>query len=79
MRPEGLGAGTAERIARALAPMRDRLTLAAGQDAIPYPVRFLDLLGIDRPVAADVLGQWAHRPGPTTEELQIPMYQPDQL
>jgi S-DNA-T family DNA segregation ATPase FtsK/SpoIIIE len=54
-------------VARALAPLRDRLTLAAAETAVPYPVRFLDLLGIDRPTAGAVRDQWNHRPGPCTE------------
>lgn len=54
-------------VARSLAPLRDRLTLATGETAIPYPVRFLDLLGIGRPTATDVREQWIRRPGPCTE------------
>ncbi|HET9657332.1 MAG TPA: FtsK/SpoIIIE domain-containing protein [Kineosporiaceae bacterium] len=54
-------------LARALAPLRDRLTLAAAETAIPYPVRFLDLLGVNRPSAAEVARQWAQRPGPCTQ------------
>ncbi|MDQ2706942.1 MAG: FtsK/SpoIIIE domain-containing protein [Actinomycetota bacterium] len=65
--PEGLSRNTAERLARALAPMRDRLTLAATQNAIPYPVRFLDLLGVATPTADDVLTSWKAQPGPTTD------------
>lgn len=65
--PEGISRDTAERLARALAPMRDRLTLAATQNSIPYPVRFLDLLGFATPTAEDVLALWETQPGPTTE------------
>lgn len=67
LRPEGMPAPTAERLARALAPMRDRLTLASGQDAIPQQVRFLDLLEVAMPSGEDVLDLWARHPGPTTE------------
>ncbi|MGH3548342.1 MAG: FtsK/SpoIIIE domain-containing protein [Pseudonocardiaceae bacterium] len=66
-RPEGISRNIAERLARALAPVRDRLTLAAAQNAIPYPVRFLDLLGVATPTAEDVLALWETHPGPTTE------------
>ncbi|MGH3908496.1 MAG: FtsK/SpoIIIE domain-containing protein [Pseudonocardiaceae bacterium] len=65
--PDGISRDTAERLARALAPMRDRLTLAAAQNAIPYPVRFLDLLDLTTPVPDDVLALWDRRRGPTTE------------
>jgi S-DNA-T family DNA segregation ATPase FtsK/SpoIIIE len=67
LRPEGMPAADAERLARALAPMRDRLTLASGQDAIPQQVRFLDLLGVSKPAGTDVLDLWSRQPGPTTE------------
>lgn len=65
--PEGLDGHAAERLARALSPMRDRLTLAGAEAAVPYPVRFLDLLGIDVPTPEDVLGLWSADEGPTTE------------
>lgn len=67
LRPEGLAAPVAEHLARALAPMRDRLTLSGGQDAIPGRVRFLDLLGVGTPAGEDVLKLWSRHPGPTTE------------
>lgn len=57
---------TAERLARALAPMRDRATLAAAQHAIPDRVRLLDLLGLNVPSAADVLALWGEGRGPRT-------------
>jgi S-DNA-T family DNA segregation ATPase FtsK/SpoIIIE len=62
-----MAVATAERLARALAPMRDRLMAAAGQNAIPFPVRLLDLLGIGMPSAENVLRLWARRDGPDTE------------
>ncbi|RBY80901.1 hypothetical protein DQ238_07625 [Geodermatophilus sp. TF02-6] len=67
IRPEGVDHATAERLARAVAPMRDRLTLAGAEAAVPYPVRFLDLLGMGAPTAEDVLELWRELPGPTTE------------
>src|SRR5260370_2195594 len=68
-RPEGIDRDRAEQLARALAPMRDRLTLARADAAIPPPVRFLDLLGLRVPTAADVHGLWAAQDGPTTEAV----------
>ena len=65
-RPEGLGRRTAERLARALAPMRDRLTLGGAETAVPTSVRYLDLLRIAAPTAEDVRRLWATHPGPTT-------------
>jgi S-DNA-T family DNA segregation ATPase FtsK/SpoIIIE len=56
----------AERIARVLAPLRDRAHAAASANAIPYPVRYLDLVGIDDPNPDDVLRVWAEHPGAST-------------
>jgi S-DNA-T family DNA segregation ATPase FtsK/SpoIIIE len=67
LRPEGLDVRTAERLARALAPMRDRLTLAGAQAAVPSAVRYLDLAGLPTPSAADVRARWSASPGPVTE------------
>ncbi|MEU0839540.1 FtsK/SpoIIIE domain-containing protein [Streptomyces sp. NPDC005962] len=64
--PDALEKSAAERLARALAPMRDRLTLGSALNAIPRYVRFLDLLDIGRPTAADVLALWNHGQGPLT-------------
>jgi S-DNA-T family DNA segregation ATPase FtsK/SpoIIIE len=66
VRPEGLDAATAARLARALAPMRDRLTLAGAQTAIPFPVRQADLYDADIRTAAGVLDLWRRDPGPST-------------
>ena len=55
--PEFMDAGGAEEIARALAPMRDRVA-ADAQSTIPYPVRLLDVMNIEEPRVADVLGLW---------------------
>jgi S-DNA-T family DNA segregation ATPase FtsK/SpoIIIE len=64
--PDGMDRARAEQVARALAPMRDRVP-AAARTAIPYPVRLLDLLGIGAPGAQDILALWTgKREGPTT-------------
>lgn len=65
--PAGIDRETAEHIARALSPMRDRLTLSASETTLPFPVRFLDLLGLNAPAARDVLSRWSSLPGLTTE------------
>jgi S-DNA-T family DNA segregation ATPase FtsK/SpoIIIE len=68
--PDGVDRARAEQVARALAPMRDRVPAArhtAARAAIPYPVRLLDLLGIGMASALDVLALWSEkREGPTT-------------
>src|SRR5262249_23962541 len=69
VQPEGITHPTALHLARALAPMRDRLTLARSEAAVPYPVRFLDLLRVRTPAAEDVLAQWGKQKGPTTRVL----------
>ncbi|MGP4096488.1 FtsK/SpoIIIE domain-containing protein [Nonomuraea sp. KM90] len=66
VQPESLGEQAAERIARAVAPMRDRLTLARAESVIPASVRLLDALGLEAPGAEAVLALWAADPGPTT-------------
>jgi S-DNA-T family DNA segregation ATPase FtsK/SpoIIIE len=48
-RTEGLSGTDAERLARALAPIRDRLTRRNDAGSVPYPLRFLDLLDITGP------------------------------
>jgi len=65
-RADQIGRAQAERMARALSPLRDRLTLGGAEAAVPYPVRFLNLLDLTVPTPADVLSRWAARPGPTT-------------
>jgi S-DNA-T family DNA segregation ATPase FtsK/SpoIIIE len=65
--PAGIDREVAEHIARALAPMRDRLTLSASETTLPFPVRFLDLLDMNRPSAEGVLSLWLSQPGLTTE------------
>ena len=69
MRPEGLDLAAVGGLARALAPMRDRLTLAGAQAGVPYPVRYLDLVGMPEPSPEHVRQRWATRPGPTTEAV----------
>ncbi|TMR96379.1 FtsK/SpoIIIE domain-containing protein [Nonomuraea basaltis] len=66
VQPESLGEQAAERIARAVAPMRDRLTLARAESVIPSAVRLLDVLGLGVPDADLVLSRWSTHPGPTT-------------
>ncbi|MFI8094048.1 FtsK/SpoIIIE domain-containing protein [Streptomyces sp. NPDC086080] len=65
-RPHVLEGAAAQSLARALAPMRDRLSVASAQQAVPDRVRFLDLLGVDTPAADDVLTLWSHGQGPRT-------------
>ncbi|MET7750614.1 FtsK/SpoIIIE domain-containing protein [Micromonospora sp. NPDC005367] len=65
-RREGLDMPTAERLARALAPMRDRAALAGTQHAIPNRVRLLDLFGLRVPTGEDVLTLWGAGRGPRT-------------
>ena len=65
--PDGMDAALAEQAARALAPMRDRISAADVDKAIPYPVRLLDLLGLGTPAAEDVLALWSRtKEGPST-------------
>ncbi|MEV0622952.1 FtsK/SpoIIIE domain-containing protein [Nonomuraea sp. NPDC050404] len=67
VQPESLGERAAERIARAVAPMRDRLTLARADSVIPDAVRLLDALGLPEPTPEAVLARWGADPGPTTK------------
>jgi S-DNA-T family DNA segregation ATPase FtsK/SpoIIIE len=67
VRPEGIRRTAAANLARALAPMRDRHTLARAETAVPYPVRLLDLLGVRVPSVEDVAALWAKQDGPTTQ------------
>ncbi len=60
----------AERIARLLAPLRDRAHASASEGAIPYPLRYLDLVDIDEPTPEAVLRLWGDHPGPT---MQVPL------
>ncbi|MGC4759245.1 FtsK/SpoIIIE domain-containing protein [Micromonospora trifolii] len=66
VRVDRVDGAVVERLARALAPMRDRATLGAAQNAIPGAVRLLDLLGLGTPAAADVLALWERGRGPRT-------------
>ncbi|MGH3294769.1 MAG: FtsK/SpoIIIE domain-containing protein, partial [Trebonia sp.] len=52
-----VGAGWADRAARALAPIRD-ISREDGQAAIPSAARLLDLLGMPDPSVSSVLGLW---------------------
>ncbi len=69
VRAEGLDLATAGDLARSLAPMRDRLTLAGAQAAVPYPVRYVDLVAMPEPSPEHVRQRWSARPGPTTEAV----------
>ncbi|WP_200824583.1 FtsK/SpoIIIE domain-containing protein [Nonomuraea solani] len=66
VQPESLGEQAAERIARAVAPMRDRLTLARAESVIPDSVRLLNVLDLTEPSDEAVLARWSADPGPTT-------------
>ncbi|GAB3285886.1 FtsK/SpoIIIE domain-containing protein [Kineosporia babensis] len=68
--PERFSARQSEVLARALAPMRDRLSARDDPGALPYPQRFLDLVGLGRPGAEDVLKLWDAEPGP---QLNVPL------
>ena len=63
VKPELMDTVTAEEVARALTPMRDRIA-ADVQATIPYPVRLLDVMGIMIPKADDVLALWRETKGP---------------
>jgi DNA segregation ATPase FtsK/SpoIIIE, S-DNA-T family len=66
--PESCDPALAERIARSLAPLRDRLSLSAATGSIPCPVRFLDLLSIPgKPSADQVRSLWQAHTGPVTD------------
>ncbi|MFC4013466.1 FtsK/SpoIIIE domain-containing protein [Nonomuraea purpurea] len=67
VQPEHLGRRAAERIARAVAPMRDRLTLARAESVIPGSVRLVDALGLGVPDADLILARWNTDPRPTTK------------
>jgi S-DNA-T family DNA segregation ATPase FtsK/SpoIIIE len=64
--PDRLAAQGAERLARALSPMRDRITFAQAQNALPTRVRLMDVLGIDSPTPEDALKHWDEGDGPQT-------------
>ena len=66
--PDLLDLPMAEQLARALAPMRDRISGTDAEAAIPYPVRLLDLVGLDVPTADDILRLWGGKDeGPQTQ------------
>jgi S-DNA-T family DNA segregation ATPase FtsK/SpoIIIE len=64
--PDRLALQGAERLARALTPMRDRITFAQAQNALPGRVRLLDMLGIGTPTPDDALKHWNDGDGPQT-------------
>jgi S-DNA-T family DNA segregation ATPase FtsK/SpoIIIE len=65
--PDLMDAPLAEQLSRALAPMRDRISGADVETAIPYPVRLLDLMGLGTPTPDDILQLWRGKEeGPKT-------------
>jgi S-DNA-T family DNA segregation ATPase FtsK/SpoIIIE len=69
--PEGVDVVAAERVARALAPMRDRTSDSGRQTAMPDSVRLLDLLNIGVPTAEDVLTRWHERKAGSQTDVTI--------
>ncbi len=57
VRPDEVPAGWAERVARALAPIRDTSADESG-GAIPSSSRLLDVLQLDPPTAPDIAARW---------------------
>lgn len=64
--PEGITVATAQRLARVLAPLRDRAATGDRQQTMPYPVRLLDVLDLAEPTPDAVDEAWRQRSGPTT-------------
>ncbi|MEU2791866.1 FtsK/SpoIIIE domain-containing protein [Streptomyces sp. NPDC007100] len=63
IRPDLVDTGWCERIARALAPVRD--VTPDGSDGLPDRVKLLDLLGLEPPQAAELAARWTKRPAST--------------
>ncbi len=64
---DACGLPQAEQIARLICPLRDRLTLASSAHSIPYPVRFMDLLGVSGSLTAQqVTDLWRRHDGAST-------------
>jgi len=68
-RADRVSSGVAARLSRAVAPLRDRLAVGSSA-AMPFPVRFLDLLSVGVPTADDVVGLWREHDLPT---LDVPL------
>ncbi|MCU1677889.1 MAG: cell division-related protein, partial [Frankiales bacterium] len=65
VRPDDVPAGWAERVARAVAPIRDTSADESGS-AVPAASRLLDVLELDPPTASAIAARWATG-GRTTE------------
>lgn len=63
IRPDLVDTGWCERIARALAPVRD--VTPDGSDGLPDRVKLLDLLNLEPPQAAELAARWTKRPAST--------------
>ncbi|WP_328594835.1 FtsK/SpoIIIE domain-containing protein [Actinomadura macrotermitis] len=63
--PDQVSVSWADRVARALAPVRD-VSREDAEEAIPSEVRLLDLLGMPDPTAEHVLQSWARTGGRST-------------
>ncbi|MEU5159064.1 FtsK/SpoIIIE domain-containing protein [Streptomyces sp. NPDC020875] len=62
-RPDLVDTAWCERIARALAPVRD--VTPDGSDGLPPSVGLLQLLGLEPPTGADLVRRWEQRPAST--------------
>ncbi|MEO7745933.1 MAG: FtsK/SpoIIIE domain-containing protein [Actinomycetota bacterium] len=67
---DGVTAGLAERVARALCPMRDAAPHAAAV-VLPTDVRLLDLLDVDATDPADIIEGWNRCPAGTVVTLGV--------
>jgi DNA segregation ATPase FtsK/SpoIIIE, S-DNA-T family len=67
VRPDVVGTAWSERVARALAPVRDVSDVAAG-GSVPSSSRLLDVIHLDPPTVAGVLARW-QSVGRTTEAV----------
>ena len=70
VRWDGLSAGLAERVARALCPMRDAAPRSAAA-ILPTDVRLLDLLDVDATDPTSVIGGWSRCPATTLVTLGV--------
>ncbi len=66
---DAVRAGWADRVARALAPLRD--ATPDGGTVLPSAVRLLDLLACDATDPADVLRQWREQPSSTCAPVGV--------
>lgn len=63
---ETSGLDDAERLARLLAPMRDRVQTMSSAGGMPTRSRYLDLVDVAGPTPEAVTAFWSSHPGPTT-------------